>query len=327
MACDAGAVACDAGAAATERGALEAACPTASDAAPLLAGAALRVSLLAALTAARERARAADEALSHLVLPRALRAACAPLERAAAAFAPRLAACSLGGAAWPVGAVCALAALAFFAAGASTRADAQVILLGLAVITVVFVMRCAMSALGGAPLPLPRTGVALENANVALADELRDAEAIAAAAEERLAAAAASDAAGASRDNECRAALMAGAYRVMADAAVYARGPDAPLTPPAGACARVNACVRSWQSVAHATVALLFLAAVSPLMESSDVVFFLAVPVAARAAFAACCCNATLRFGVDVLLLLATTGLYSVVAAVEMVAGRRSGAY
>lgn len=268
-----------------------------------------------------------------------MRAACAPLERAAAAFAPCIAACSLGGAAWSLFAVCALAALAFFAVGASTRADAQAILLGLTIITVVFVVRCAMSALGGAPLLLPRTGVALECADVALADELRDAEALTDAAEARLAAATTADDASAMRNNEYRAALMASAagyavgaagyaYGVLVEAAGYARGPGAPPQPPAGACARVDACVRSWQSVAHAMVALLFLAAVVPNINSfGDVVIILAVPVAARAAFAACCCNATLRFGVDVLLLLATTALYSVFAAAAMVFGGRSGAY
>jgi hypothetical protein len=333
-------MACNAGAVATERDASEVACPTVnrpgsiaadSDAALPLAGeeAALHASLLAALKAARERARAADEALSHLILPRAMRAACAPLERAAAAFAPRLAACSLGGATWLVCAVCALAALAFFAAGARTRADEQAIVLGLTIISAVFGLRCAMSARGVAPSLLPRTGVAPEYADAALADELRGAEALAAAAEARLAAATAADDAGATRDSEYRAALSRIAYRVLggtagyaygviAEAAGYVRGPDV--------CARVGACLRSWRSVAHATVALLFLAGVAPFIAFDEIVFMLAVPVAARASFAACCCNATLSFGVDVLLLLATTALYYIIAGFAPFRGRM-GAY
>jgi hypothetical protein len=305
------------------------AAPPAVGAAALVVEAAPRVSLLAALTAARARARAADEALLLLTLPRALRAACAPLERAAAALAPRLAACSLGGAAWPVCAVSALAALAFFTVGARTRADEQAIVLGLTILSMVFGLRCAVSARGGAPPLLPRTGVAPEFTDAALADELRGAEALADAAEARLAAATAADDAGAARDSESCAAFCRIAYRVMAEtagiaygvaavAAGYARGPDV--------SARVGACSRSWRSVAHATVALLFLAGVAPYIAVKDIVFMLAVPVAARAFFAACCCNATLSFCVDVLLLLATTALYYLIAGFAPFRGRM-GAY
>ena len=249
----------------------------------------LRVSLLAAL----KRARVADEALSHLFLPRALRRAAAVFAPCLAACSlrlrPCLAACSLGGAAWLVYASCAIFALMFFAAGASTRSNAQAIVLGLTIISMVSIVRCAMS-------PLREC----EYADAALADELRGAEALAAAAEARLAAATAADDVAATRDSESRAALSRYAYEVVMSGTARVMQ--------SGACAHIGACSRSWLSVVHAAVALLFLVIIGTF--SFFVVFLLAVPVAARVAFAACCCNATVRIGVDVLLLLVMMAYY-----------------